>query len=190
MSAKTIVRKMPDIVAEKYNDPNAMIRFRIVSIDMETRIALVQIALMAMVNNKLERVENFQVEAKVTEYTMTWLTKKKPVYVDGVNTGEYLSGYRKFLATAEQNSTTPLNALQFQCINHSPNYYANPFRLTIHKEYDSATLQLVNMPSLTKAEKEDPISGETSSTWYYKRHKDTKEILKLNKENYRRIEIR
>ena len=185
---KTIDVKLPNLVEEKYNDPNAIIAMRFVSLDVEKRSANIQISL--LVDNVA--VENFTVsDVRVTEYTMDWFTKRRPVYEDGEAVkGEFLTGFRKFLKRHKMDLNLPITALKFTSRNHSEDYYSNPFRLTLHKKYDSATIQLVNMPSQVKWEREDPTSGEVSEGWYYKRHRQSNEILKLRPSNYRRFEIR
>ena len=184
-----VIKTMPQISVETYNNPNAIIRMRIISMDIAKRLAVIQVALIL----GKEILEAFTLEkVTVTKHTIQWLTKNTLVRTEGEDPDKprYLSGYRKFLERKKFPIETPLNALQFECINGNEDYYANPFRITISREYDSATLQLVNMPGLTKKIYQDPISGESKSVWYYKKHRETGQILTLNKVNYRRIQVR
>lgn len=189
MSTETVKNDLSKLSQSIYNNPDARIRFRIISIEAETKTAIIQIALLEEEGVPVP-LEHHTIEVSISSYAYEWMTKRRAVYSDGEPTGEYLTGYRKFLKRINESESLPITTLQFECYNASPDYYKNPFRISINEKHNTTVLHLVNMPGLSIASTEDPVSGVVKNTFYYKRHKDSNEILKLKKKNYRRIEIR
>lgn len=169
------------------NAPDTEVSITIVSMDIAERSAVIVLSYRAQ---GATQWFSKSVHTRVTKDTIRWFTRLYPVKDEQGNpTGEHLSGYQKFLRTKNINIHTPATAFRFTCKNHSPDYYENPFKVSISEEYNSVNLMLVTMTNMRKIVDRNPVTGEENVRYVYKRRDDGTKLT-LPRKHYRRIEMR
>lgn len=173
--------------SEVVNNAETTVSLRFVSLDIRNRTAVIELG----IKPKRGRTTKVKIiQGNVTKRTIGWFSYQNPVNdEEGKPTGNYLSGYQKFLVRKGLPSDTAINDLDFQCKNHSEDYYDNPFKVSMSKTYNSVNITRVTETNMKKQVSFDPATGETNERWIYKRNTQG-HVLTLPKSCYRRLEMR
>lgn len=169
--------------------PKTIVKLKFLSLNMETRDAVIRIQYKGIGGKEFITLVS---SAKLTLYAMNYLTNKRPVKnEDGELTGEYLTNFEKYLLKRELPLDTMLGDMEFESENHSDQYVLNPFSVRFNKEYDYATLELVNMPFKRPIVKHNPMNGKDEVIKFvYPTHRTERRVLNVGKAYYKRVIVR
>ncbi len=173
-----------------FNQPTTEVKLTFKHIDVKTRTAVLDITLRNKHEGQTYKYD-YTIEARITKSLMYWFTQQTPVKdKDGQLTTGFATGYQKYLMSLGMPKSTKLYSMEFNSTSHSEDYKQNPFRLSVSRDYKSATLYNVREFGYEKRSSCDPATGEITERWFQRTDKETGQKLRLNPKHYRRIQIR
>lgn len=135
----------------------------------------------------------YELTARMTKNLWKWFYNAYPVKLDdGQYSTERLTGYQKFLRHKGLSTDTKIQDMEFACLNASPDYYENPFRVSIMKldhADDYVKLSLCNEAKMIPLVNIDPATGQRTVRFKVPRRQDNNDVLTLSKSSYRRLSV-
>lgn len=173
-----------------FNDAKTEISITIKGINLTNRMASIVLTASQTIG-KIPYLYTFDMDVRITKSIYYWLTAVRNVKDEsGQYTVEQTTGYQAYLKSLNLPASLLIVDMKFNDVNHSKEYYKNPFRLTVSKAYKSATLYGVREFHYTPLTTHDPITGQDKKIWYQPKDKSTGKKLQLTGKDYKRLEIR